>query len=77
MDWKNNFQHFRKCFHFFAAPFLLNEGTDCLPQCGQNGDCVWCGTEGKCCRLNYVGGSCNGNEGGNGFHTCVRNGKLR
>ena len=59
----------------FSAP-LVNEGENCWNRCNQqDGDCDWCGVEGKCCRLDWIGASCDGSEGAFGKHTCVSKGK--
>ena len=60
---------------FFPFLELSNEGKDCRQHCDV-GDCDWCGTEGKCCRKNWIGGSCNGFEGARYSRACVRKGKC-
>ena len=61
--------------HCFSEQLERDE-EDCLPHCNdQEGDCDWCGVEGKCCRLDWIGASCDGSEGAYGKHTCVSKGK--
>ena len=36
----------------------------------KDGDCDYCGDQGKCCHIGLKGGSCNGEEGGDSFHAC-------
>ena len=63
-------------FFTFLAKFK-NEGKECRKHCRKPyGDCDWCGTEGKCCRKNRLGGSCTGYEGDPGFYICVEKSKC-
>ena len=37
----------------------------------QEGKCDWCGTEGWCCRKDFIGNGCDGSFGGESGHRCV------
>ena len=51
---------------------LENGGKECYHECNlQQGKCNWCGPEGWCCRLNWVGNGCDGNIGELSNHQCV------
>ena len=58
------FQH-----HYLVQ--LAHSGEDCWIACNeQGGKCDWCGSEGWCCRKDWVGNGCDGLFGGS-FHMCV------
>ena len=57
---------------------ILNEGIDCWGGCaGTQGLCPWCGSDGWCCRLEWVGNGCDGNMGSSDYagHVCTTKGK--
>ena len=51
---------------------LENGGISCYSECNQiQGKCDWCGTDGWCCRKDWVGNGCDGTFGINNHHQCV------
>ena len=51
---------------------LENAGEDCWGGCNsQQGKCDWCGTDGWCCRKDWIGNGCDGTFGGQSNHQCV------
>jgi len=51
---------------------IENEGEECWDNCSRlQGGCPWCGSEGMCCRANWVGNGCDGNVGGPNRHECT------
>ena len=51
---------------------LKNIGDSCLAKCSQSGPCVWCGTEGLCCKKDGVeSNGCDGLTGGINEHECA------
>ena len=52
---------------------LENAGKECWRKCGKKqGPCLWCGTEGMCCKQDkkWIGDGCDGTFGGKTMHTC-------
>merc|ERR1712187_71335 len=56
---------------YTCAPYFQNQGRSCWSQCGQTGNCDWCGTRGACCRSGYDGHGCKGTEHSCFRHTCT------
>ena len=51
---------------------LENAGEDCWNGCNhKEGKCGWCGTDGWCCRKDWIGNGCDGTFGGQSNHQCV------
>ena len=51
---------------------IENEGEECWDNCSRlQGGCPWCGSEGMCCRANWVGNGCDGIVGGPNRHECT------
>merc|ERR1712166_609003 len=51
---------------------LKNGGKDCWNGCNKKqGKCTWCGTDGFCCRMGWIGNGCDGSFGGAYGHQCV------
>ena len=51
---------------------LENVNKDCWFQCNkQQGKCIWCGTDGLCCKNGTKGSGCDGTFGGKTGHRCV------
>ena len=47
-------------------------GEDCWTGCNyKQGKCGWCGTDGWCCRKDWIGNGCDGTFGGQSNHQCV------
>ena len=56
----------------YQGSLLENGFQDCWDDCNkQEGKCAWCGTDGWCCRKDWVGNGCDGNIGGPNDHQCV------
>ena len=57
---------------YYISYLVENGGKECYHECNlKQGKCNWCGPEGWCCRLNWVGNGCDGNIGGLSNHQCV------
>merc|ERR1711935_1265268 len=53
---------------------LENGGKDCWNGCNKKqGKCDWCGADGFCCRMGWIGNECDGSFGGAYGHQCVLN----
>merc|ERR1719491_2631883 len=51
----------------------LNGGS-CWNGCNKKqGKCDWCGADGFCCRMGWIGNECDGSFGGANGHQCVLN----
>ena len=51
---------------------LKNIGESCLAKCSQSGPCVWCGTEGLCCKKDgEESNGCDGLTGGINEYECA------
>ena len=52
--------------------YICVDMSDCWEACGKkSGDCEACGGSKQCCRLGYIGGSCDGTVGISERHTCI------
>ena len=61
----------------FILSDLVNQGKVCISECNEMGPCPYCGREGLCCRIGYIGDGCDGKVGGQNGYECVsRPGRL-
>merc|ERR1712129_632567 len=53
---------------------LEHGGKDCWNGCNKKqGKCNWCGADGFCCKMGWIGNECDGSFGGPYGHQCVLN----